>query len=367
MNRRDYYEILGVGRNASDKDIKSSYRRLAMEFHPDRNPSPEAEEKFKEASEAYEVLSDANKRAIYDRAGHDGLRNTGFSGFSGVGVDDIFSSFGDIFGDLFGFSGAGRTRRGGPARGSDLRYDMTIDFKAAVFGLEKDVELDQLLRCEDCHGSGAEPGSQVVRCATCQGRGQVMHGSGLFLISTTCPECQGQGMRQSSPCKHCRGDGRAVGKRSVSVKIPAGFEDGMSLRYAGQGEPGPRGGPPGDLYIAVRIRPHKTLKREGEHLITEVKIDMVQAALGDTLTVEGVDGDEEVKIPAGCQPNEVVILRKKGVPHLRGSGRGDLHVICRVEIPKSLSSTQKDLLLEFAGRSNSDAKKKKKKRHGLFS
>ncbi len=361
MAQRDYYEVLGVGRDADDKAIKSAYRRLAMEYHPDRNKSPGAEERFKEASEAYEVLSDPSKRQIYDRAGFDGLRNTGFSGFQGVDINDIFSSFGDIFGDLFGFGGA-RARRGGPTRGADLRYDLRLDFEEAVFGVEKEIEVEQLVPCEECRGSGAAPGSQISRCATCQGRGQVIHGSGLFLISTPCPDCQGRGNRHTMPCSACRGEGRARSRRTLTVKIPAGFDDGMSLRYAGEGEPGPRGGPPGDLYVAVQVRPHKTLKRDGDDLFVEVKLDMVQAALGDTITIAGVDGEETVEVPAGTQPDDVITLRRKGVPHLRGGGRGDLHLVCRVQIPRSLSGRQRQLLEEFAGR----APGKAKKRRGLF-
>lgn len=365
MERRDYYEVLGVARDADDQEIKRSYRQLAMEYHPDRNSDADAEDKFKEASEAYEVLSDANKRQLYDRAGFDGLRNSGFSGFSGVGVEDIFSSFGDIFGDLFGFGQ--RTRRGPMhERGADLRYDMAIDFEEAVFGFEKDVKVTQLLPCDTCTGSGAKPGSRVVRCPTCQGRGQIVHGQGLFLLSTTCPECHGHGSRQSDPCNDCGGEGRTSGRRTVTVKIPAGFDDGMSLRYAGEGEPGPRGGPPGDLYVAVRVRQHDTLKRDGDDLFAEVGVDMAEAALGGEVTVDGVDGEEKVEIPAATQPGDVISLKGKGVPRLRGSGRGDLHVICRVEIPRSLSKRQRELLEEFAGGAGAKKRKKSKKRR-LFS
>jgi molecular chaperone DnaJ len=356
--RRDYYEVLGVAKSADDKDIKKAYRRLAMDFHPDRNKDPEAEEKFKEASEAYEVLSDPNKRKVYDRAGFEGLRGTGFTGFSGVGVEDIFSSFGDIFGDLFGFSAAGRPRRGGAHRGADLRFELAIDFNEAVFGCQKEATLDQYIACGECDGSGAEPGSQILRCPTCQGRGQVVHGQGLFLISTPCPDCQGQGQRATNPCKACSGEGRARARRTVTVNIPAGFDDGMSLRYAGEGEPGSRGGPAGDLYIGVRVRPHESLKRDGDDLYTEVVISMVQAALGDSLTIDGVDGAETVEVPKGTQPGDVITLRKKGVPRLRGGGRGDLHAVMKVEIPKNLTAKQKELLEQFAGE-KSESKKRR--------
>ncbi len=357
MARRDYYEVLGVNRNATERDLKSAYRKLAMDFHPDRNSNPEAEERFKEASEAYEVLSDPQKRRVYDRAGFDGLRNTGFSGFSGVGVEDIFASFGDIFGDLFGFGQ--RTRRAGAAqRGSDLQYDLAVEFAEAVFGCEKEITIEQYVACSACRGSGAEPGSQPTTCVSCHGRGQVVHGQGLFLISSTCPDCHGHGMVQSQPCLACRGDGRARARRTVNVRIPPGFDEGMSLRYAGEGEPGARGGPTGDLYVAVQVRPHPTLRREGTELVAEVDLTMVQAALGAEVTIEGVEGEEQITVPPGTQPGDVITLKRKGVPELRGSGRGALHVVCKVQIPRSLTARQRELLVEFGG----EPEKKQKRR-----
>jgi len=355
---RDYYEVLGVSRDADDKEIKRAYRRMAMDFHPDRNKDDGAEAKFKEASEAYEVLSDGKKRSIYDRAGFDGLRGTGFTGFSGVGVEDIFSSFGDIFGDLFGFTQ--RPRRGNaPQRGADLRYDMSLAFEEAVFGVEHEIALEQLLPCERCHGSGSAEGSQTVRCPTCQGRGQIVHGQGLFLISTPCPECHGAGQRQTHPCPDCRGDGRTRARRTVTVRIPPGFDDGMSLRYAGEGEPGARGGPPGDLYVAVRVKPHKSLKRDGDDLIAEVTISIAQAALGDSVQLPALEGDETLPIPEGTQPGDVITLKRKGTPRLRGGGRGDLHVIVKVAVPRSLTARQKELLEEFAELAEAAPKKRR--------
>ena len=349
--RRDYYEVLGVDRTADEKEIKKAYRKLAMEYHPDRNNSSEAEEKFKEASEAYEVLSDSKKRQIYDRAGFDGLRGSGFSGFSGMGVEDIFSSFGDIFSDLFGFGQ--RTRRGGShvgaVRGSDIRYTLVLDFEEAVFGCQKEIKFEQYVACSACQGQGTAPGSQVLRCQSCQGRGQVMHGQGLFLISTTCPDCQGAGHKNTHPCPECKGAGRTCARRTATVRIPQGFDDNMSLRYAGEGEPGLRGGPAGDLYVIVQVKPHKTFKRDGDDLITEHTISMVQAALGATITIPGLEGDISLNIGKGTQPGDVITEKRQGVPYLRGNGRGDLHVIIRVEIPRSLTAHQCQLLEEFAG------------------
>lgn len=357
MAQTDYYSVLNVAHDADDKEIKRAYRRLAMEFHPDRNPDSNAEAKFKEASEAYEVLSDPEKRRIYDRFGVDGLKNRGFTGFSGAGVEDIFSSFGDVFGDLFGFGRASR-RTGAAARGSDLRYELTLGFKDALFGSNHDITLEQHVACQTCNGSGAKAGSEPIRCKTCQGRGQVVHGQGLFLISTTCSDCGGQGTRHSDPCSDCHGEGRVRAERQVTVRIPPGFDEGMSLRYAGEGEPGVRGGPAGDLYVVVRVEAHETLRREGDELIAEAPVSMVVAALGGEIEIEGVDGPEVVTIPKGTQPNDVITVKKKGAPRLRGGGRGDLHVVCRVEIPKSLNAKQRQLLEEFGNLGESSKKRR---------
>lgn len=350
--KRDYYEVLGIARDADARDVKRAYRKLAMSYHPDRNPGPEAEEKFKEASEAYEVLSDAQKRATYDRGGFDGLRSQGFSGFSGANVEDIFSSFGDMFGDLFGFGrrggGGGGQARPTQTRGSDLQVALALTFQEAAFGCKKEVRLQQRMPCGTCSGSGAAAGSQPQRCKTCAGRGQVVHGQGVFLVSTACPDCQGQGMLHSKPCADCHGDGRKSQEREVQVSIPAGFDDGMTLRYTGQGEPGARGGPAGDLYVSVQVAEHESLKREGDDLIAELPLPFVDAALGTKITVQGLDAEEHLAIPAGTQPNQVLTVKNKGVPRLRGGGRGDLHVVCTVEVPRSLSSKQRKLLEEFA-------------------
>jgi len=359
MTQRDYYDVLGVGRDAQPPEIKKAYRKLAMEFHPDRNPDAEAEAKFKEASEAYEVLSDDQKRQTYDRFGHDGLRSSGFSGFQGAGIDEIFSSFGDIFGDLFGMGGGRgrRSSRSGPARGRDIRAEMVIDFDEAIFGCKKEAEIEQNVACDGCDGSGGAAGSLLTSCSTCQGRGQVMHGQGMFLIGTTCPDCGGQGRMHQTPCSDCSGSGVTRARRTVNVKIPAGFDDGMSLRYTSEGEAGARGGPSGDLYVHVRVRPHEFIKREGDDLYCEVGVDMVQAVLGGEIEVKTVDGPEEVMIPTGTQPNDIITLKRKGSPRLRGGGRGNMHLICKVEIPTKINSKQRKLLEEFASIKGSKKKR----------
>ena len=349
--KRDYYEVLGIARDADDRAIKRAYRKLAMDFHPDRNEGKEAEEKFKEASEAYEVLSDADKRRTYDRGGFDGLRSQGFSGFSGANVDDIFSAFGDMFGDMFGFGRGGPGGRGaqGAARGNDLQVQVALTFHEAAFGCKKDVHVRQRVRCEACQGSGAAAGSQPVRCRSCAGRGQVVHGQGVFLVSTTCPDCQGHGSKHNKPCGDCRGDGRRPTERTLNVTIPAGFDDGMALRCTSEGEPGVRGGPSGDLYVSAHVAPHPHIKRDGDDLLLELPISFTEAALGARLEVDGLDGKETVVVQQGAQPDDVMTLRGRGVPRLRGGGRGDFHVLLKLEVPRSLNREQKKLLLEFAG------------------
>jgi molecular chaperone DnaJ len=354
MHKRDYYEVLGVKRDADEKAIKKAYRRLALQYHPDRNPgSKEAEEKFKEISEAYEVLADAEKRRIYDQYGHEGLGRAGFQGFEGVGVDDILSHFSSIFEDFFGFGGDlfGEGRRRGRrrgARGSDLRYDLTLRFEEAVFGAHKEIPVHHLATCERCGGSGAEPGSGPVTCTTCRGRGQVVHGQGGFILSTTCPRCHGTGQVIRDACRDCRGSGRVEKVDKVTVKIPPGVEGGMRLRVAGKGEAGDRGGPPGDLYVFLHVEPHDLFRREGDDIFCELPISFVQAALGATIEVPTLDGPQEIEIPRGSQPGDFVRIPGKGVPRLNGYGRGDQIVRFKVLIPTSLTPEQEQLLREFA-------------------
>ncbi len=344
MAKRDYYEVLGVPRDADAATIKSAYRKLAIQHHPDRNPDDaQAEELFKEASEAYEVLSDADKRRTYDRLGHEGVRNSGFTGFSGF--DDIFSHFGDIFGDIFGFGGGGGARR--PRRGADLRLDLSISFEDAAGGVNKEVAIPRWENCARCNGTGAEPGTEPETCATCGGRGQVVHSQGLFMVRTTCPRCRGGGQIISSVCSACRGEGRIRVEKKVTVKIPAGVDEGTRIRIGGEGESGGQG-MAGDLYVFLHVEPHPLFERDGEDLHMELPVGMIQAALGDKVEVPTLEGDRSLKIPPGTQPGEVLRVSGAGVPRLRGRGRGDLVVHVRVVVPDKLSRRQKDLLCQFA-------------------
>ena len=347
MIKRCYYEVLEVERQASEDEIKKNYRKMAMQYHPDRNPGDkEAEEKFKEAAEAYEVLSDAQKREIYDRYGHEGLSNSGFQGFNGF--EDIFSSFGDIFGDIFGFSN-GRSRSGTAARaGSDLRYDLKISFMDAAFGVTTEIQVDKLDRCQECKGSGAEAGTTPEPCPRCQGRGQVTQSSGFFSISSTCPQCRGQGQVITHPCKACRGTGRERTSKQVQVKIPAGVDSGSRLRLRGEGEQGEFGGPNGDLYVFIFVEEHEFFKRSEDDIHCRIPISFVQAALGATLEVPTLKGAEKLKIPKGTQSGKVFRLRGKGIPHLRGYGSGDEIIEAVIAVPTNLTRKQEELLKEFA-------------------
>jgi len=351
MIKRCYYEVLEVERQSSEEEIKKNYRKMAMQFHPDRNPGDkEAEEKFKEAAEAYEVLSDPQKREIYDRYGHEGLSNTGFQGFSGF--EDIFSSFGDIFGDIFGFSN-GRSRSRTAARaGSDLRYDLKISFQDAAFGVSTEIQVEKLDRCRECGGTGAEPGKKPEACPRCHGRGQVTQSSGFFSISSTCPQCRGEGQIISQPCKTCRGTGREKTSKHVQVRIPAGVDSGSRLRLRGEGEQGENGGPNGDLYVFIYVEDHEFFKRSEDDIYCRIPISFVQAALGANLEVPTLTGTEKLKIPRGTPSGKVFRLRGKGIPHLRGYGSGDQIIETVVTVPTSLSRKQEDLLKEFARISN---------------
>jgi molecular chaperone DnaJ len=347
MAKRDYYEVLGVGRSADAGEIKKAYRKLAMEYHPDRNPgSKAAEEKFKEAAEAYEVLSDSEKRSAYDRFGHEGLRRAGFEGFSGV--EDIFSHFSDLFGDLFGGSGGGRSR----SRGADLRAEVRLTFAEAVGGVTKDVAITRHVACETCSGSGAKPGTQPERCATCGGRGQVLHQQGFFMIGTTCPHCRGEGVVIREKCKDCRGSGVTEKAESLSVNIPAGVDEGQRLRLAGKGEPGPRGGMPGNLYVDIHVTEDPRFKRDGADVQSTVKVSFTTAALGGVAEIgtldEGVTGTAQIDIPAGTQPGTVHVRRGAGIARLDGYGRGDHYVEITVDVPRQLNERQRELLRELA-------------------
>ena len=348
MTKKDYYEILGVAKTATDEEIKKNYRKIAMQCHPDKNPgNKQAEERFKEAAEAYEVLSDKQKREIYDHYGHAGLSSTGFQGFSGF--DDVFSNFGDIFEDVFGFGrtrGRGRTRTGVRA-GADLRYDLKISFLDAAFGFTTTIDIEKLHTCSACDGTGAASGTTPSTCPTCQGRGQVIQSSGFFTISSTCPHCHGQGKFITKPCNVCRGTGKEKNQKTVELKIPAGVETGSRLRLRGEGEAGEHGGPSGDLYVFLHVEDHEIFMREGDDVICRVPISFVQAALGATIEVPTLKETEKIKIPRGTQTGYSFRLKGKGIPHMRGYGRGDQIIEVHVQVPTQLSRRQEELLREF--------------------
>jgi molecular chaperone DnaJ len=346
MAQKDYYDVLGVSRGSSDKEIKAAYRKLALKNHPDRNPGDKsAEASFKEASEAYEVLSDSKKKQIYDQHGHAGLSGQGYSGFEDV--NDIFSSFGNIFEDFFGFGG----EEGGQQRarkGADLRYDLTVDFKEAVFGVQKDIQFKRRSHCPDCKGSGARKGSSPVTCPDCGGTGQVRRSQGFFSIAMNCSTCNGAGRVIKDHCNNCRGQGEIYERKKIHVKIPAGVSSGVRLRVSGEGEPGPQGGANGNLYVVLNVRESNKFERNGSDILIKESIDFVQAALGCKVEIETLDSKEVITIPAGTQHGERISLRQKGVPRLKGNGRGDFFVEVGIKIPKKLNKEQKDILLNYA-------------------
>ncbi len=346
--KRDYYEVLGVERTATEQEIKSAYRKLAMQYHPDRNPNnPDAEEKFKEASEAYAILADADKRGMYDRYGHAGVSGTG----GGPGFDaSVFQDFSDIFGDFFGFGdlfGGGGRRRSRAQRGADLREDLNLQFEEAVFGTETQISVRRHETCEECGGSGAAAGKAAVTCRSCSGRGQVRYQQGFFSVARTCPTCQGTGSVITDPCPKCKGEGRVLRQRTVEAKIPAGVEDGTRIRYSGLGEAGVFGGPPGDLYVVLHVKEHPFFEREGNDLYCVVPISFPQAALGTEIKVPTLEGEHTLKIPEGTQSGTSFRIRGKGVPVLNGHGKGDLYVEVRVQTPGKLTKRQRELLLEL--------------------
>jgi molecular chaperone DnaJ len=353
-NKRDYYEVLGVAKGAAPEELKKAYRQMARKFHPDVNKEAGAEDKFKEVTEAYEILSDDQKRAMYDRFGHAGVSTSGggFGGFQDFGgFRDPFEIFEEVFGGLGGFSNRNRRQRGGPRRGADLRYEMTMEFEEAVFGLEKEIEVPRQETCNTCTGSGVEPGTSPIRCPECNGTGEIRRQTGFFINIGTCPRCQGRGEIIPSPCHECRGQGRLVKTRRLSVKVPAGVDNGTQIRLSGEGESGAQGGPPGNLYVVIRVKPHVYFRRNEETIHLELAINITQAAVGDEVEVPTLDGKEMMTIPAGTQTGDVIRLRGKGVPRLRrdGSniGRGDQIVSLQVRTPTNLTKEQRHLLLEL--------------------
>lgn len=353
MAKRDYYEILGVNRGASSEELKTAFRKLAREYHPDVNKSPDAEERFKEINEAYAVLSDAEKRSVYDRYGHDGLSGMG-------GMPDMSSmDFSDIFEDLFGFGFGRSTRqRNRPARGADLSYTLNLTFEESVFGVEKEIEITRDEVCGTCKGSGAEPGTSPVRCSTCNGTGEVRTVRQTLLGSmvqvTTCPTCQGKGEMVSTPCGTCRGRGLERKTVKKTVNIPAGVDNGNQIRLSGEGQPGINGGPHGNLYLEVVVKEHKYFRRRKNDIFLDVNINVAQAALGAEIKVPTLEGDVKLSIPSGTQPGKTFRLRGKGVPFLRSNSRGDQMVVVNIEIPAKLTKEQRELFEELAKTLGSD-------------
>ncbi len=344
--KADYYEVLGVARTASDQELKAAYRKLAMQYHPDRNPgNTEAEEKFKQCSEAYQVLADADKRAAYDRFGHAGVSGGGFGGNGNPFVD--MPDLGDIFGDLFGFNVGGGRKPSRVQKGRDVRFDKTIEFEDAVFGKDMEITIRRLEACVDCRGSGSAHGRGPSTCQQCQGHGQVRYQQGFFSIARTCNACGGTGSTITDPCPTCRGDGRVQREHSIHVSIPAGVEDGTRIRYQGEGDAGRFGGPSGDLYIALSVKPHQFFERDGNDLHCVLPISFTQAALGADLEIPTLEGHSTLKVPEGTQSGKEFRLRAKGVPHLNERGRGDLVIQVVVQTPKKLTRIQRELLRQL--------------------
>lgn len=358
MTKRDYYEILGLSRNASDSEIKKAYRAKAMKYHPDKNPGDkQAEENFKEASEAYEVLKDSGKRKIYDQYGHEGLKGTGYQGFSGF--EDVFSSFGDIFSDFFDFGGSGRRQgRAGPRKGANLRYDLEISFMDAVNGKDATIEFEKYISCKDCGGSGAKKGTSPATCPDCRGSGQVVRSQGFFSISTTCGRCHGKGSIIKEKCGKCYGQGKTAEKRKVNAKVPAGVDTGSKLRLTGEGEEGALGGPPGDLYAFIHVKPHEIFKRNGNDVYSEVSISFSQAALGSDIEIPTLDGKGTLHVPPGTQTNALFKMEGAGIPNLRGYGRGEQIIQVVLQTPEKLSERERELFEELAAIRGETIKKK---------
>jgi molecular chaperone DnaJ len=363
---QDYYDVLGVSRQATGAEIKKAYRQMAMKYHPDQNPGDkEAEEKFKEAARAYEVLSSAEKRQRYDQFGHQGIDGPGFGAGAGFhDVNDIFSSFGDIFGDIFSGGGGRRSRRGCPRRGADLRYYLEVDLKDVLDGAKKEISFETEAECSTCDGSGASEGSQPETCGTCGGSGQVVRQQGFFSVATPCPKCSGEGHVISDPCKTCSGKGRVPFEKKLRVTVPAGVGNGTQLRLSGEGELGFKGGPPGDLFVEIRVAPHERFERQDIHLLAKQEVSYLQALLGAEIEVETLTGVETVKVPKGLQPGQMITLEGHGVPSIRrGRQVGDLHLEMNVVIPKKLSKKEEKLLREIADEKKEAVSSKK----GFFS
>jgi molecular chaperone DnaJ len=364
--QRDYYEVLGIARTADAAEVKKAYRRLAMQYHPDRNSDPQAAEQFKEINAANEVLSDPDKRARYDRFGHAGVDNGGgpggFEGFSN------FEGFGDIFDAFFGGASRGGRRRSGPARGADLRYNLRLTFEEAVFGIDKDIEYQRLERCSQCNGRGAEAGTDLATCPECNGAGEIRRAQqsifGQFVNVVACARCQGEGRIVTNPCTKCRGAGRERATRHISVKVPAGVDNDQQIRLSGEGEAGARGGEAGNLYVVLTVAEHPKFERVEDHILYELPVNIAQASLGAKITIPTLDGDYEFEIPAGTQTGEDFVLRGKGVPRLRSGGRGDMVVRVMAVVPEDLTAEQRALLEKLAETMGTATLPKKSK--GLF-